>query len=573
MSSRQTTPDILGDVLAAAPEPAQARPTKLSLHDINRSGGTQPRAALDERYIADLVEVLKNSGSLPPVDVTYDGAQYWLHDGFHRWEAHRLTGLNMIDAIVHQGDLQAAQWQSYAANQAHGLRRTREDRERAIRAALKHPAGQQLSNREIAKHLGVDDKTIGKYREEMEQAAQIPQVRERTGGDGKTYTANSRSDTPRNDLTVEETQAFLHRYFHASTLARFAQASDPREAARRHMVQSGSGYWGDDWRYDSRSGKVAVWDIAHHGAPVISRDPLRHREPDAIFTYERLAKMAMDLLPVTPEPVPAPEPEPRSSNLATVAEIEVYVRQLTCSTRALREAYQFDSQYYLTVVNGLRRDGRRWESGEMQLAFLNVANERDAAAIAEQRAAPAPEPESEMVSLADLPVVASVGPVPMSGLVDQTVLLRAELRQAGYSLWARYENGQIVAAGASESATAVGQNTMGGADDSTDRAIDWCEESYARKHPAIVAAPDSPPLPAWVGDEPEQEPDAAPGQIADLAMRVLNLKLWRASFTMALKNMDLWAEATGHFSATLEAERGLRHLIELSDNELAALAA
>lgn len=161
--------------------------TMLGIELIRLDGGTQPREGLNEKYIAELVEAIAEGATLPPVDVMYDGSSYWLYDGFHRLAATRHANRASIAATVHQGDQAAAQWESYAANQSHGLRRSTADKERAIRAALKHPTGVKMANNLIAKHLGVSDKTVTRYREIMESASEIPKVTERQGADGKVY--------------------------------------------------------------------------------------------------------------------------------------------------------------------------------------------------------------------------------------------------------------------------------------------------------------------------------------------------------------------------------------------------
>ena len=163
----------------------------LPIADIRRDGGTQPRDGMSEDVVTDYVAALADGVQFPPVDVMFDGAHYWLFDGFHRVETYLRGGRMAISAHIYNGTLEEAQWRSYAANQSHGLRRSTADKGRAIRAALGHANGVSKSDREIAKHLGVDHKTIGKYRAEMQTGGEIPQVTDRTGGDGKTYnTAN-----------------------------------------------------------------------------------------------------------------------------------------------------------------------------------------------------------------------------------------------------------------------------------------------------------------------------------------------------------------------------------------------
>ncbi len=64
-----------------------------------------------------------------------------------------------------------------------------EDKQRAVKAALAHPASLSLSDHQIARHVGVDVKTVGNWRDKL--TMEIPQSIKRTGSDGRTInTAN-----------------------------------------------------------------------------------------------------------------------------------------------------------------------------------------------------------------------------------------------------------------------------------------------------------------------------------------------------------------------------------------------
>lgn len=207
-ASRRIDPRSLRDadvVLTATPASGtQAPPSanfvpalatrQLSITSIRLDGGTQPRAALNQSHINDLADDLRAGAILPPLDVMYDGGNYWLFDGYHRLHAHKLAhGDDASIAVrVHQGSLADAQWASFAVNKSHGLRRTTEDKQRAVVAALRHTNGASRSNREIGRHLGVDDKTVGEWRKRLEASAEIPQMAERTVTRGdQTYTQNT----------------------------------------------------------------------------------------------------------------------------------------------------------------------------------------------------------------------------------------------------------------------------------------------------------------------------------------------------------------------------------------------
>lgn len=163
----------------------------LKLSQIRLDGNTQPRAELDESLIAEYTQHYIDKADMPPLSVMFDGASYWLTDGFHRrWAAER-AGLDKLPCVVEEGTQQDAQWASYAANIGHGLRRTNADKAKAVKAALKHPNGVNKSDHQIADHCGVSHPMVGKYRSELAATSKVYQSAERTGRDGRTTnTAN-----------------------------------------------------------------------------------------------------------------------------------------------------------------------------------------------------------------------------------------------------------------------------------------------------------------------------------------------------------------------------------------------
>ncbi len=141
---------------------------QLEIAKIRRDGGTQPRAQLSEETVEDYAADMRNGDVFRPVTVFFDGAAYWLADGFHRVEAMlRLKRDGFIEADVHQGTLEDAQWHSFSVNKTHGMRRTNVDKSRAIRAALVHPRSVDKSDAAIAEHVGVHRDTVMKYRHQM----------------------------------------------------------------------------------------------------------------------------------------------------------------------------------------------------------------------------------------------------------------------------------------------------------------------------------------------------------------------------------------------------------------------
>lgn len=158
----------------------------LQLDKIRLDGNTQPRDELDEFLITEYQEAYAREAEMPPLQVMFDGASYWLWDGFHRrWAAER-AGLEKLPCIVTEGTQQDAQWASYGANATHGLRRLNEDKQKAVRAALKHPFGVKLSDSQIAEHCGVSHPFVGKVRKELVSLETVTSQTTRTGRDGRT---------------------------------------------------------------------------------------------------------------------------------------------------------------------------------------------------------------------------------------------------------------------------------------------------------------------------------------------------------------------------------------------------
>src|SRR5438445_3699707 len=131
---------------------------------IRIDGDTQPRAALNYDTINDYAQNMIDGDIFPPIIVHYDGENYWLTDGFHRYHAARLAGKDTVDAEIRQGDRRQAKWESYAVNKKNGMRMTNDDKQKIVTEILRDPEWSQYPNAVIARHCGVDKETVRKYR-------------------------------------------------------------------------------------------------------------------------------------------------------------------------------------------------------------------------------------------------------------------------------------------------------------------------------------------------------------------------------------------------------------------------
>ena len=93
--------------------------------------------------------------TFPSIDVYYDGATYWIGDGFHRVAAARQALFDTIAATVHTGNRHDALLHALGSNETHGYRRTDADRRYAVLTMLTDQEWQQWSDREIARQCHV----------------------------------------------------------------------------------------------------------------------------------------------------------------------------------------------------------------------------------------------------------------------------------------------------------------------------------------------------------------------------------------------------------------------------------
>lgn len=124
----------------------------ININAIRIDGGTQSRASLNESVVSEYAEDLL---ALPPVVLFHDGSDYWLADGFHRYHAFRKASKASIPADVRTGTQREATLFSVGANQTHGLRRTNDDKRRAVNTLLNDAEWAGWSDRRIAEVCGV----------------------------------------------------------------------------------------------------------------------------------------------------------------------------------------------------------------------------------------------------------------------------------------------------------------------------------------------------------------------------------------------------------------------------------
>lgn len=163
----------------------------LSVSILRLDGGTQPRESMDWGTVEEYAADMKGGEIFPPVDVFFDGIEYWLADGFHRVNAAQSVGESEIAVTIHNGTKDDAVWFSCGANRdPRGLRRTNADKRRSVICAFNSQKSKGLSDRAISDHCGVSHVTVKSVREELVSTVKNEQLR--TGKDGKKRKTSSK---------------------------------------------------------------------------------------------------------------------------------------------------------------------------------------------------------------------------------------------------------------------------------------------------------------------------------------------------------------------------------------------
>lgn len=238
---------------------------RVDLSAIRLDGGTQPRAAIDPALVETYADDMGRGDPFPAPIVFFDGADYWLADGFHRVHAAGALKWDGLLCEVRQGTQRDAILYSVGANDSHGLRRTNEDKRRAVLRLLNDPEWSVWGDREIARACRVGHPLVASLRptppaDHLEEIPDRPRTVQRAGS---TYTMNTApigrraADAPVFDTTsasaglqraasqaIEPAQAapdnttfHADRFIHARVLAvaeAVGQLPAPADAARRY---------------------------------------------------------------------------------------------------------------------------------------------------------------------------------------------------------------------------------------------------------------------------------------------------------------------------------------------------
>ena len=125
--------------------------------------GTQPRSRIDGELVSHYATLMKEGRDFDPVTVHFDGIEYYLSDGFHRYHAQRRNKKTKIEVSVINGTLRDAQYYSKGANH-HGKPMSNEDKRKNVLDILDDIEWGADSDSAIARHCNVSQPFVSKLR-------------------------------------------------------------------------------------------------------------------------------------------------------------------------------------------------------------------------------------------------------------------------------------------------------------------------------------------------------------------------------------------------------------------------
>ncbi len=185
----------------------------MNIADITIDDRCQSRVEMNPDVVADYAEAMQAGATFPPITVFHDGQTHWLADGFHRVAAAEQAGLDGVPCEIREGTFRDAVLYSVGTNATHGLRRTNQDKRRAIETLIEDPDWSQWSDREIARRCAVSHDFVSRFRRSLatnDSDKKIINVKytDRWGNEGTMNTENigKRPDTPASQVISIQTE-------------------------------------------------------------------------------------------------------------------------------------------------------------------------------------------------------------------------------------------------------------------------------------------------------------------------------------------------------------------------------
>ena len=136
----------------------------LPIDVVRIDGGTQSRCSINEDKVYEYAEAMADGAAFPPAVAFFDGKEYWLADGFHRYHATNKNKKQSFVCRIVNGTVRDAILFSFKANGMHGMPMTNEDKRRIVMEMLNDFEWNAWSDREIARACHVSHTFVSKVR-------------------------------------------------------------------------------------------------------------------------------------------------------------------------------------------------------------------------------------------------------------------------------------------------------------------------------------------------------------------------------------------------------------------------
>ena len=140
----------------------------LPIDVVRIDGGTQARSSINSEMVDHYATLMAEGTVFPPGVAFFDGREYWLADGFHRYHAIRKNKRASMVCRIVNGTIREAILYSFGANGTHGMQMTNEDKRRIVLEMLNDFEWNGWSDREIARVCHVSHPFVSKLRASLD---------------------------------------------------------------------------------------------------------------------------------------------------------------------------------------------------------------------------------------------------------------------------------------------------------------------------------------------------------------------------------------------------------------------
>jgi hypothetical protein len=192
-------------VTEAPVERLQDQPVEkeIEINSVNFAADNSGRETTSQKVIEDYASLMEQGlwdwDRKPLPRVFWDGKLYHISDGWHRIKAALTAKYITILCEVLNGTERDARFDALAQNKYHGLQRSTADKRKAAKVMLLDPEWSQMSDRSIAKHIGVSAPFVGDIRAQLAVGAPELATQTRTDAKGRTIDTSGigRKRTPK----------------------------------------------------------------------------------------------------------------------------------------------------------------------------------------------------------------------------------------------------------------------------------------------------------------------------------------------------------------------------------------